>query len=249
MNMKKLILIIPCMLAAGILVAQDLPLDSLVAKFLQVKGQDKIANVQTQKLVGKLTFKNKQTVPFIITEKRPDLFRIEWNVQGTLVVEAGNDSIGWKVDPTTGSSDPQDMTSVEIKQDNSIYSDPYYDWDNPLLTWKKNGSKLELTGREDMKGIAVYHIRLASKDNNVVNFYIDTNKFVVLKVSYNVKAGGRTFFQEQAYSDFRSVDGILFPFRSEMFINGQKGITLVIEKCEFNSPVFDILFRKPAIRK
>ena len=247
--MKKILLVLSGFLSTGILIAQDPTVDELVAKFLQIKGQDKMSSAQTAMMTGKLTLKNKMTVPFTVTEKRPNLFRFEYDWQGTLVVYAGNDKTSWMIDPRTGSSDPQDLPTKEAKENTSSYSDPYFDWDNPFVKWKENGDKLELIGKEDLKGTAVYNIKLTSKANDIINFYMDAEKFVILKVKYDVKNNGRTFEEEQVYSDFRLVEGILCPFKFEEQINNQRILTFGITKYEFDTPVFDLMFKKPVINK
>jgi outer membrane lipoprotein-sorting protein len=247
--MKKVLIVFLGFFSIGNLIAQDLNPEVLIAKYLQTIGQDKVKNLQTIKRVGKVAFKNKMTVPFTSTEKRPDLFRFEYNWQGSMVIYAGNEKDGWMIDPRTGSSDPQDVPSIEIKQDISDYQDPYANWDNPFINWKEREDKLELIGTEDVKGIPVYNIKLTAKDNNYINFYMDTAKYIILKIEYSIKSAGRTFEAEELFSDFKSVDDILVPFRYEEFINNQKAVTITVDRYEFNSPIFDLMFRKPVLNK
>jgi hypothetical protein len=247
--MKKVLIVLLGFFSTGILIAQDPNPEELVAKFLQTIGQDKIANIQTIMASGKFTFKNKMTVPYTSIDKRPDLYRFELNFQGSMIIYAGNEKNGWYIDPRTGSSEPQDMPSEEIKQDISDYAYPYYDWENAFVKWKERGDKLEFIGREDLKGTPVYNIKLTAQDNNYFNFYMDTAKFIILRIKYSLKSEGRTFEGEENYSDFRSVDDILVAYKTEQFINNQKTVTVTIEKIEFNTRVFDILFKKPVVNK
>lgn len=247
--MKKVLVVLLGIFSVSNLTAQDLNPEDLVAKFLQTIGQDKVASIQTIKRVGKFTLKNKMTVPFISFEKRPDLFRFEINLQGSMVIYAGDEKNGWKIDPRTGSSEVQDVPSVEIKKDISDYQDPYANWENPFLKWKEREDKLEYFGIEDMKGTPVYNIKLTAKDNNYINFYMDTAKYIILRIEYSFKSQGRTFEAEEIFSDFKTVEGILVPFRYEEFVNNQKSVTLSIEKYEFNTPIFDVMFKKPVINR
>ncbi|MGD0581414.1 MAG: hypothetical protein ABR974_00560 [Bacteroidales bacterium] len=247
--MKKLILVILAMFSANMLPAQNPTPDSLVAKFLKTIGQDKMANMQTVKVTGKITYKNKRTVAITTIDKSSGLHRTEINMQGTMIIYAGDKKNSWMIDPTTGSSDPQDLPTDEVKQNIADYAYPYADWDNPLIKWKERGDKLELIKIEDLNGTPVYNIKITDKDRNYVNFYMDSTKFIILKAIYNIKEEGRTFEGEELYSDFRSNDGITAAFKVEEFINDQKMATMVIDKMEFNIPIFDILFKKPVIKK
>lgn len=247
--MKKLLFIIVCILAAGNLFAQNRTPEELVAKFLQTIGQDKMANIQTVKVTGKIAFKNKMTVSITSIRKSSGLNRTEINMQGTMVIFAGDKKNSWRIDPRTGSSDPQDLPSDEVKQNIADYAYPYAEWDNPLVKWKERGDNLELIGKEDLKGTPVYNIKITDKDKNYANFYMDTAKYIILKAVYNVKDEGRTYEGEEVYSDFRSIEGVLAAFKVEEFINNQKITTVAFDKIEFNIPIFDILFRKPVIKK
>jgi outer membrane lipoprotein-sorting protein len=243
--MKKILVVLSGILLSGFLGAQDLTLDTLVAKFLKVKGQDKYSKVQTMVASGKIILKNKMTVPLTVTLKRPDMFRYEYNVQGALTITAGNGKASWAIDPSSGTNDPQDLPTADAKKNTSSYSDPYTDWDNPFTNLNENTDKKELIGREDLNGTSVYNIMFTSEDNNIVNFYMDANSFYILKVSYKISFKGRTFVQEQVYSDFRKADGILMPFKVEMYTDSKRLLTMILEKCEYNQQVFDLMFKKP----
>jgi hypothetical protein len=247
--MKKTLILFLGIFSIGNLAAQKINPEDLVAKFLQTIGQEKVAGIQTITRVGKFSFKNKMTVPFTSSEKQPDLFRFEINWQGSMVIYAGNEKDGWKIDPRTGSSEVQDVPSVEIKKDISDYQDPYANWENPFLNWKEREDKLEFVGIEDLKGTTVYNIKLTAKDNNYINFYMDTANYIITKIEYSFKSEGRTFEAEEIFSDFKTVEGILVPFRYEEFVNNHKAVTLSIEKYEFNTPIFDIMFKKPVINR
>jgi len=56
---------------------------------------------------------------------------------------------------------------------------------------------------------------------------------------------GQTYEQEVRYSDFTEVDGILFPVKTEILINGQIATTFIMDKCEFDIPIDDSIFIKP----
>jgi hypothetical protein len=55
-----------------------------------------------------------------------------------------------------------------------------------------------------------------------------------------------TFEETIAYSDFRSVNGALVPFRQEVFFDGQPTTTIQFDSITFNSAPPDQLFRIPA---
>jgi outer membrane lipoprotein-sorting protein len=249
MNMKKLLIVIFSFLPMGILTAQEISIDDLIAKYLVAIGQDKMANIQTITETGKALM-GKIELPITTILKRPDLWRTEGDVQGTMIILAGNGQSGWLLDPTKGSSEPQDMPAPEFNTAiKSMRRDPYFNWNNPFVNWKEKGNKLELAGKEVLKETQVYNIKLTFKDGEEVNYYMDADKFIIIKIKYKSTLRKKTSDEEEILSDFRSVDGILFPFKNESFTNGQLTETDIGEKIEFNVRVFDMLFKKPVVNK
>lgn len=247
--MKKLFFIISGLLTVCILSAQDVKLDEIVAKYLKAIGQDKIASIKTIVITGKSSAGGME-VPMIQTEKRPDSRREDVDLQGTKIVFAYDGKSGWMILPMTGSPDPQDMPAELLNsgiKDNM--RDPYTNWNNPFVNWKENGIKMELSGKEDMNGTQVYNIMLTFKDNDITNYYLDANKYLVLKIKYKENAQGQIVDKEDIYNDFRLVDGIINPFRIESMTNGQPQDIEIVEKCEFNLPVNDSIFVKPVVKK
>ncbi|MCX6328266.1 MAG: outer membrane lipoprotein-sorting protein [Bacteroidia bacterium] len=244
--MKKLVFIILCMLPVGILVAQDLTVDEIISKNLKAIGQDKLMNIQTIKTTGKAT---QGGMELLITEiqKSPDKDRQEVEVQGMKMIIAIEGETGWIINPQTGSSDPQDLSPEQMQSlIKEGLSDPIVNWDNPFLKWKENGIKIDLIGKEDMNGTPVYNLKFTFKDGYVVNYYIDAEKFIVLKSKSTETEQGQTYEREIRYSDYTDFDGILNPVKIEVLVNGQVGTVGIMDKCEFNIPVNDSVFKKPA---
>jgi outer membrane lipoprotein-sorting protein len=247
--MKKLFFIISGLLTVCILSAQDVKLDEILAKYLKAIGQDKVTNVQTSKMTGRMS---QGGVELLMTdiEKRPDMMRQELEMQGTKVIAAYDGKNGWMINPLTGSVDPQDMSPemiTGIKEETE--NDPYGIWINPLNNWKAKGCKVELIGKEDLNGTPVYNIKVSFTNNKVVNYYIDSDKFITIKIKYQDNIQGQPVDKEDLFSDFRVVDGLMTPFKTEARINGQVESVITVDKWELNIPLGDSMFIKPAIKK
>jgi outer membrane lipoprotein-sorting protein len=230
----------------GVLVAQDMKLDELLQKYSKARGQ----NIQTVKMTGKMIQPGNPEFMITSFEKRPDMFRQEMEVQGTKIIVAFIGQTGWIISPTLGSFDPQDMPPSSFNSLNKeLRSDPYVSWNNPIVNWKENGNKLELIGREDINGTQVYNLKLTFKDNEVANYYMDAAKFVMLLVKEKTMEQGQMNETEDKFSDFRDVDGVSMPFKIETITNGQTSTIVILDKCEFNLPIDDAIFKKPAVEK
>ena len=233
------------MLPAGMLVAQNPTVDEIISKNLKAIGQDKLMTIKTIKTTGKMT---QGGMEFLVTgiEKRPDFDRAEMEVQGVKIIMVREGKTGWMINPMTGTSDPQDLPAETIENMfNQSRSDPELNWDNPFFTWKEIGAKVDLIGKEDINGTPVYNLKFTFKDGYVVNYYVDAVKFIVIKTKSTETAQGQTYEQETRYSDFKDVDGILYPAKDETLVNGQVASVAISEKVEFDLPVDDSIFKKP----
>lgn len=243
--MKKLLVIILSILAAGQLLAQDLTLDEIISKNLTAIGQDKLMKMETIKMTGKM---NQEGMEFQIISygKAPDMARQELEIQGMTIIIVVEGETGWTINPMTGAFDPQDLPAEMI---NSLIEesleDPAVNWDNPFYNWKENGIKVVLVGKEDMDGKPVYNLKFTFKNKHIVNYLIDAERFVVLNQISTKSQMGQTYDQEVRYSDYRDIDGILCPFKMEILINGQVTTVLTMDNCEFDIPIDDSIFKKP----
>jgi outer membrane lipoprotein-sorting protein len=237
--MKKLFIIILCLLSTGILIAQDIKLDELLDKHFKAVGQEKLSKVQTLKMTGKV-FQMGMEMPMTILKKRPNLSRTEVEAQGMKIIIVFDGQSGWMIAPYTGSSDPQDMPAEQL---NGAKKE---DMDGPFFNWKEKGNMLELIGKEDIDGTPVYNIKITSKDSSVANYYLDAAKYVVLKMKSKVMSQGQAAEIETSFSDFRESNGIQSPFKFETFANGQAGAQITFDKIEFDVPIDNEAFKRPA---
>jgi hypothetical protein len=250
MNMKKSLVILLCFLSSGILVAQDMKLDDLLAKYLKVIGQEKASKIQTIKTTGKL-IQYGQVFQSIIFEKSPNKIHTEMEIQGTRIIMAFDGQNGWMINPVE-SLDPQDISADKItstKKQMGIQHDPFGNFNNPFVNWKENGNMIELVGREDMNGTPVYNLKMTFNSGDVVNYYMDLEKFVILKMKQKSIINGQMREVESLVSDFRYVDGVMNPYKLETLYNGQIAFIFTRDKIEFNLPVDDAYFKKPEAEK
>jgi outer membrane lipoprotein-sorting protein len=241
--MKKLLVILLSFLSSGLIMAQDLNLDELIKKNFKVIGQDKLMKTQTITQTGKMLTQGVELAMTTI-QKKPHLQRVELEYQGTKVIYAYDGQNGWMIAPGSGTLDPQDMPA-EMLKGFAENDDSFIGWDNPLFTWKELGKKIELVGKEDLNGITVFNIKITSKDSSVVNFYMDATKFVILKEKSSAIRQGQMVETETRYSEIKEVDGVMNAFRIEVLENGQTSVVFTFDKCEFDLPVDDGIFKKP----
>jgi hypothetical protein len=78
-------------------------LDEVLAKNLKAKGGlDKIKAVQTIRATGTMTVGPGMEAPFVLEEKRPNMMRLEFTLQGMTGVQAYDGKVGWQLMPFQG---------------------------------------------------------------------------------------------------------------------------------------------------
>ncbi len=218
-------------------IAQDL--DEILENHFEAVGQDKLLEVNTFQMKGKSMNYGMES-DFTIFIKRPAKFYLEVPIQGNIMKQAYDGENAWMIAPWTGSTDPQDMTGPQKKG-----MKMQADFDGQLYNWKEKGYKAEYLGTDDMEGTEVYKIRIIDEDGDEFIHFIDSDSFVILKMKSKMKIQGNEIETETFYSNFKPIEGIIFPFNVETKFGGQTNSNIIIEEIILNPEVDDSIFEKP----
>lgn len=124
------------------------------------------------------------------------------------------------------------------------------DIDGPLVDYKQKGNKVELVGKEKAEGRDAYNLKITLKNGEVQNFYLDAVTFLLIKSSGMATVRGIAVKFEKIFSDYKNVQGVMFPFsvelRTETVPGGAQGSeTTTFRRVEINVPVDDLIFSMP----
>ncbi len=238
--MKKTILIIISLaiFTVGSTYAQDL--QKILDKYFKSIGQEKMLKVKSLETTGK-TLQMGMEMPFKTIAKRPNKAYMEVDISGTKMVMGFDGENGWAIQPWTGSADPIDLVGPELRPVKEIS-----DMDGGLWNYEEKGHQLELEGTEDLEGIKVYVLKLTKKDGDIFHYYLDSEKYLILKMKYRLVVNGQETEMVALMSNFQDVDGYIMPFTTEQRFDGQSGMTITFEEVKFNVDIDDAIFLKPA---
>ena len=238
--MKKTIIILISLtiFSAGPTFAQDL--QKILDKYFETAGQQKLLTIKTLVSSGK-TIQMGMEMPFKTYQKRPNKSRLEVEIQGSKMVMAFDGQYGWAIQPWTGSTDPIDLHGMELASVKELS-----DLDGALWDYEKKGHQLELMGKDAFEGNEVYVLKLTRKDGDISTFYVDSEKFVTVKMVNKAVVEGQEVVMEMHMKDYQEINGIKYPFTTEQRMNGQVFMTIKIEGVSFNEELADDLFTKPA---
>ena len=218
--------------------------DEIVAKHIQARGgMDKLKAVQTIRSTGKMEVGPGIEAPGIFIQKRPDMTRLDFQVQGLTATQAYDGKAAWAIMPFMGKKDPELMPADETKE-----MQEEADIDGPLVDYKAKGNQVELVGKENVEGTPAYKLKVTLKNGNVKYMYLDADSGLQIKEEEKRIMHGSEQETEASLGDYREVNGVMFPFAIE---NGIKGSPqkekITVEKLEINVPLDEASFKMPAV--
>jgi len=241
MSRKRFLFVSLVVLLASILPAQTL--DEIIAKSIQARGGvDKIKAVQSIRSSGIMSLGGGMEAPGSLIQKRPNMARLEFTVQGLTAIQAYDGKDAWQIMPFMGKKDPELMSADEKKE-----MEENADIDGDLVDYASKGSKVELLGKDKMEGTDVYKLKVSLKNGDVKTIYLDADSFLEIKEETKRTVRGTEREIESSLGDYKEVNGLMFPFAIESGLKGsQETEKLTISKIELNVPVDDTMFKMPA---
>ena len=217
--------------------------DEIIAKSVEARGgMEKLKAVKSMRSTGKMELGPGMEAPGTMYQKRPNMVRLEFTIQGLTAVQAYDGKSGWMIMPFTGKKDPEAMTADDAKE-----MEEDADMDGPLVDYKSKGNTVELLGKEKLEGTDAYKLKVTLKNGDIKTIYLDSDSYLEIKEEGKRMVRGNEQEFESSLSDYREVDGVMFPFAIESGVKGsQQKQKLTIEKLELNVPAEDSNFKMPA---
>jgi outer membrane lipoprotein-sorting protein len=219
------------------------PVDEIVTSNIDARGgAARIQALQSLRATGSATASGGRVARVVYEIKRPGLFRLEFSSQGTKSVYAHDGKTGWQVAPLEGQFEPQPTTP---DTDHGFGSDER-DIEGPLVDWQKKGHVVELVGRETLPGGQAFKLRVTLEDGSVRFDYIDVESRQNVRSEFTRTIRGVAVLLVDTFSDFREVDGIVFPHLIETHVKDRpEEIRIVVEKVELDPDLDDARFLFP----
>ncbi|PSL25160.1 outer membrane lipoprotein-sorting protein [Dyadobacter jiangsuensis] len=214
--------------------------DDIIAKHVKAMGGAKLGQLQSMKISAEMDIMNmKVPITTIIVQNKG--FRSESTVQGMTVVQAVNGTTGWTINPMTGNTKPTALPEDAVK---SLANETDL---TGLYNYKEKGYKVTLDGEEELSGAKVYKVTMTLPNNVRRINYISKDTFYILKIVAQTQVSGQDIMSENVQSDFRAVDGIYYPFTSEVTTSAMPGtkMGLKITALEVNPKIDPKIFEMP----
>jgi outer membrane lipoprotein-sorting protein len=216
--------------------------DEIITKYLKtIGGIEKLQAIKTLRSTGKFMAGGGFEATVINENKRPNMVREEFVLQGLTAINAYDGKVGWKINPFAGKKDAELLGEEELKQ---IVEDS--DFDGPLVNYASKGNKIEYEGKEDFEGSDVYKLKVTLANGTVKHYFLDADYYVPIKIETKQINRGTEFETETVLGNYKEVGGVYFPFSIESGAKGSSNkSTIIFEKIEINQTFDDGLFAVP----
>lgn len=221
--------------------------DEVVAKHLEAMGgTDKLKALKSISMEAKIQTAQAPGMEVIMKMSAVNGkgFRQDITVMG-MAIEAGYDgTMAWQNSPTMmgGSGNPEPLPAEQLERVKD-----QADLSGNLMDYKSKGHSIELLGKEDLEGTEVYKLKLNKKSGDVEYNYIDAATYLVIKSESIIKMQGQEAKSSQMMSNYKAVDGLMFPFTIEQdnpMMGGNSSVTFT--SIVVNAPVDENKFKMPA---
>lgn len=238
-NLFKLLAFLIIVSLSGAVKSQTL--DDVISKHIKAMGgADKLGKLQSMKITAEMDIMNMK-VPITTTIIQNKGFRSETTVQGMTIVQAINGTTGWAINPMAGQTKATALPEEAVK---SLSAETDL---TGLYNYKEKGYKLTLDGEEDLAGAKVYKVSMTLPNGVRRINYISKDTFYILKIVAQTTVNGQEVMSENIQSDFRAVDGVYYPFTSEVTTSAMPGtkMGLKIASLEVNPKIDPNIFVMP----
>jgi hypothetical protein len=240
---------IPVLVATLVLLALPASaqsVDDIIARYLKtIGGMEKIQNVKTLRRTGKFIGGGGFEAAVLQENKRGNLVREEFALQGMVGINAYDGKTGWKIEPWNGKKDAEALGEEEMK---SILEDS--DFDGPLVNYRQKGNKVEFAGQDTFEGTDTVKLKVTLPNGDTYLIYLDTDYYVPIKVDIKRIVRGAEREYEVVLGDYKEVAGWYLPYSVEIGAKGsQDKAKTVYEKIEANVALDDGRFSMPSAPK
>ena len=216
--------------------------EEIIAKYIKtIGGSEKIEAIKTLRRRGKFTGGGGFEAVVIQENKRPEMARQEFTIQGMTGVNAYDGKTGWKIEPWQGKKDAEPLGEEELKE-----MQVNADFDGALVKYQEKGNKVEFVGAEPVEGTDAFKLKVTLKNGDVRYYFMDTDYYVPIKIESKVMVRGAEREFETSLGDYKEVAGVYLPHSFESGVKGSPNKSqITFEKIEANVALDDSRFKQP----
>jgi hypothetical protein len=221
-----------------------MPLDSVLARYAAAIGP--YHQVQTRRVAMTVTGMAPFEIPVVAEAMRPNLLLKKVTIQGAVQVTGFDGTTAWRVDPfASASGKPMAVPAAELAD---LIEET--DFDGPLINATAKGIRLRYVGPRvvQVSGAAtpVHAVEISWPNGRQSVAHLQAYSFLEVLRTQTRAVMGSDVAMTITPKDYRRVQGILVPFRTEIAMPGMPApIRLRIESVEFGVALKAADFARP----
>ncbi len=170
-------------------------------------------------------------------KKEPDKVRMDIEVMGMIITQAYDGETAWGVNPQTGSIEEMPEQQAEYMKRNALAVDAF-------IYPEKYGIAFAYKGKEKIEEKEYLVLEQTFSDGYKATLYVDPKTYLTYKTkSATINQMGAEVEQETIQSDFRKVNGMIFPYSMIIYQDDEEFMKLTLTDVTFNSGLEDSLFK------
>lgn len=239
-----------CFLAAdGAAQTRDEKAEAILKKAVQVMGGDNYLKVKTLVGRGKFSLVRERIIgsfqSFVDVIVYPDKERTELKEFGRKNVQTNAGDTGWIFDGQSEVITVQNETQIkDFKRGMNVNLDNFL-----RGAWRGKAALTYVGRREASLGRRNEVVKLTFDDGFAVEFEFSDDGMPVKSVYKRTNPEGLESKEEDRYAQFVEIQGVKAPFIIDHWSGGMHTSRINYETIEFNKPVPDSIFAKPASPK
>lgn len=205
---------------------------------------EKLMDKHAQAMGGKKAWLNLKS--WVVTQKRkdgqviayakkPDKFRLDFQLKGRTVTKSYDGKTGWLV--VNGQYEPmRPGEAIEMAEEPDFYGE--------LIYADKRGLPMKLVEPEMLNGHWCYRLQLTKSSTDTQWYWINPETFLVEQTAeYSEDSAHEGIFYKTIFLDYRSVNGLMFPREEGLIANDKPPRMWTLEKVELNKHIPNRFFR------
>jgi len=198
-----------------------------------IGGKEAIEKIGSTDLSGSISSADGRSGSFTQRSKRPQLFSVSLSWADSRWRAGFNGRAAWQDDPLDGVRTLYGEAASRVRAEAS--------YANTRLLVPEKINRVEITGRDQMRGHAVIVLVAITPDGMKRTLFFDAKTYLLLKDEQQTTDG----VEERFFDDYRPVDRVMEPHRIEWHRNGET-FRVAVEHVAHNAPVDDRVFDFPA---
>ncbi len=213
--------------------------DEVIDKHVAAMGGDKYTGLKSVKVESSAQIMG-MDLPSTSTIVQGRGLRSETTVQGSAIVQAIDGKTGWMINPMAGQTTP-----VAMPEEQAQMAAAQLDLTG-LYNYKAKGNTAALKGEETMEGAPVYVVEVKMANGATAKHYISKDTYYILRSIINTAVQGQDVEVKTNFSNFKQIDGVTFPFTTEIESPAMPGMmTMTVKNVQVNPTVDESIFMMP----